>query len=62
MTPIMTYDEAVQIFLADSRLAADGHLWAQPSKRLSKRIHGVWYLRNKYYFLARIGGRCRNVF
>ncbi len=52
----MTYDEAVQIY---HEAYPDAE---QPSRRLSKRIHGVWYLRNKYYFLARIGGRCRNVF
>ena len=62
MYKIMSYDEAVQIHRDHYNLAADRHSWSQPNKRLSKLIHGVWYLRNAYWFLARIGGRCRRVF
>ncbi len=49
---VMTYNEAVQIY----------HEAHPDAEQPSRRIHGVWYLRNTNRFLARIGTRCRNVF
>lgn len=52
----MNFKDAVEIYVKhinDSNSGAE--IFQQPNRQVSKLTNGVWYLRNSFGFLARVG-------